>query len=193
MKLLKATLFTALFSTAGLAQADLVSNVPLDVSRFEVMDISELTSRALQGSDHAQFYLAKRFQKGQGVAKNPLKAIEWYTRAANQNVTPAQLNLGIMYARGEGVAVNERQARYWLERAAKRGDNRASYTLALIDEKQNKLVDAYKWYELAARDGMLNEQVRNKARGKIGKLAVNLNSSDIAAARNQADSWFQSK
>ena len=193
MKLLKATLFTALFSTAGLAQADLVSNVPLDVSRFEVMDISELTSRAQQGNDHAQFYLAKRFQKGQGVAKNSLKAIEWYTRAANQNVTPAQLNLGIMYARGEGVAVNERQARYWLERAAKRGDNRASYTLALIDEKQNKLVDAYKWYELAARDGMLNEQVRTKARGKIGKLAVNLNSSDIAAARNQADSWFQSK
>ena len=192
MKLLKATLFTALLSTAGLAQADLVSNVPLDVSRFEVMDISELTSRALQGNDHAQFYLAKRFQKGQGVAKNSLKAIEWYTRAANQNVTPAQLNLGIMYARGEGVAVNERQARYWLERAAKRGDNRASYTLALIDEKQNKLVDAYKWYELAARDGMLNEQVRNKARGKIGKLAVNLKSSDIAAARNQADSWFQS-
>lgn len=193
MKLLKATLFTALFSIAGFAQADLVSNVPLDVSRFEMMDMSELTSRAQQGNDHAQFYLAKRYQKGEGVAKNPLKAIEWYTRAANQNVTPAQLNLGIMYARGEGVAVNEGQARYWLERAAKRGDNRASYTLALIDEKQNKLVDAYKWYELSARDGMLNEQVRTKARGKIGKLALNLKSSDVAAARHQADSWFQSK
>ena len=126
-------------------------------------------------------------------AKNPLKAIEWYTRAANQNVTPAQLNLGIMYARGEGVAVNEQQARYWLERAAKRGDNRASYTLALIDEKQRKLVDAYKWYELAARDGMLNDEVRTKARGKIGKLALNLSSSDVATARSQADSWFQSQ
>ena len=193
MKLLKATLFTALFATAGLAQADLIANVPLDVSRFEVMDINELTGRANQGNDHAQFYLAKRYQKGEGVAKNSLKAIEWYTRAAKQNVTPAQLNLGIMYARGEGVAVNEQQARYWLERAAKRGDNRASYTLALIDEKQRKLVDAYKWYELAARDGMLNDEVRTKARGKIGQLALNLSSSDVATARSQADSWFQSQ
>ena len=49
MKLLKATLFTALFATAGLAQADLIANVPLDVSRFEVMDINELTGRANQG------------------------------------------------------------------------------------------------------------------------------------------------
>lgn len=193
MKLLKAALFTALFATAGLAQAELIANVPLDTSRYEIMSINDLTARANQGSDHAQFYLAKRYQKGIGVTKDLKKALEWYTRAANQNVTPAQLNLGIMYARGEGVAVNEQQARYWLERAAKRGDNRASYTLALIDEKQRKLVDAYKWYELSARDGMLNEQVRNKARGKIGQLALNLSSSDVATARNQADSWFQSK
>lgn len=193
MKLLKAALFTALFATAGLAQAELIANVPLDTSRFELMDTSELTARANQGNDHAQFYLAKRYQKGNGVPQDARKAIEWYTRAANQNVTPAQLNLGIMYARGEGVAVNEQQARYWLERAAKRGDNRASYTLALIDEKQRKLVDAYKWYDLSARDGMLNEQVRNKARGKIGQLALNLSSSDMATARSQADSWFQTQ
>ncbi|WP_019672221.1 tetratricopeptide repeat protein [Psychrobacter lutiphocae] len=193
MKLLQATLFTAFFCTAGIAQADLIANIPLDSSRYEQMSISDLTARANQGNDHAQFYLAKRYQKGIGVTKNSLKAIEWYTRAANQNVTPAQLNLGIMYARGEGVAVNEQQARYWLERAAKRGDNRASYTLALIDEKQRKLVDAYKWYELSARDGMLNEQVRDKARGKIGQLALNLSSSDVANARHQADSWFQTK
>lgn len=193
MKLLKAAVFATLFSTAGLAQADLVANVPLDTSRFEMMSVNDLTARANLGNDHAQFYLAKRYQKGIGVTKNPLKAIEWYTRAAKQNVTPAQLNLGIMYARGEGVAVNEQQARYWLERAAKRGDNRASYTLALIDEKQRKLVDAYKWYELSARDGMLNDEVRTKARGKIGQLALNLSGSDIANARNQANSWFQSK
>lgn len=193
MKLLKAALFTALFATAGMAQAELVANVPLDTSRYEQMSVSDLTARANQGNDHAQFYLAKRYQKGIGIQQDSRKAIEWYTRAANQNVTPAQLNLGIMYARGEGVAVNEQQARYWLERAAKRGDNRASYTLALIDEKQRKLVDAYKWYDLSARDGMLNDKVRDKARSKIGQLALNLSNSDVAAARSQADSWFQTQ
>ncbi|MGO2231646.1 MAG: tetratricopeptide repeat protein, partial [Psychrobacter sp.] len=99
----------------------------------------------------------------------------------------------IMYLRGEGVQPNLQEARKWLEKAAMRGDNRASYTLALLDEKQKNLVDAYKWYDLAARDGMLDEKVRSKARGKIGQLALNLSSSDIASARSQADSWFQSK
>ena len=193
MKLLKAALFTALFSCAGLANAELISNVPLDVSRFELMSVSDLSARAAQGNDHAQFYLAKRLQKGEGMAKNTEQAIQWYTRAAEQGVAPVQLNLAIMYLRGEGVQPNIQQARKWLEKAAMRGDNRASYTLALLDEKQENLVDAYKWYDLAARDGMLDEKVRNKARGKIGQLALNLSSSDIASARSQADTWFQSK
>lgn len=193
MKLLKAALFTAVLSFTGMANAELISNVPLDTSRFELMPVSELTARANQGNDHAQFYLAKRLQKGQGLAQNTKQAIQWYTRAAEQGVAPAQLNLAIMYLRGEGVQPNLVQARKWLEKAAMRGDNRASYTLALLDEKQKKLVDAYKWYDLAARDGMLDEKVRNKARGKIGQLALNLSSSDIASARNQADRFFQNK
>ena len=75
MKLLKAALFTALFSCAGLANAELISNVPLDVSRFELMSVSDLSARAAQGNDHAQFYLAKRLQKGEGMAKNTEQAI----------------------------------------------------------------------------------------------------------------------
>ncbi|WP_457858283.1 tetratricopeptide repeat protein [Psychrobacter pulmonis] len=193
MKLLRAALFTALFSCAGLANAELISNVPLDTSRFELMPISELSASAAQGNNHAQFYLAKRLQKGEGVAQNTQQAIQWYTKAAQQGVAPAQLNLAIMYLRGEGVQPNLQQARLWLEKAAMRGDNRASYTLALLDEKQKNLVDAYKWYDLAARDGMLDEKVRNKARGKIGQLALNLSSADIASARSKADTWFQSK
>lgn len=204
MKLFKAAfiqtaLFSALVASAGLAGAavshvpTLVSNVPLDVSRYEIMDANTLIGMANQGNDHAQFYLAKRYQKGIGIAQDTQKAIEWYTRAGNQNVTPAQLNLGLMYVRGEGVPADGIKARYWLEKAAKRGDNRASYTLALLDEKQQRLVDAYKWYDLAARDGMLDENVRSRAQGKIGQLALNLSSADINSARQQADSWFQSK
>ena len=126
MKLLKAALFTALFSCAGLANAELISNVPLDTSRFELMPVSELSNRAAQGNDHAQFYLAKRLQKGEGIAKNTQQAVQWYTKAAQQGVAPAQ-------------------------------------------------------------------KVRNKARGKIGQLALNLSTSDIASARSKADTWFQSK
>ncbi|PIE46733.1 MAG: hypothetical protein CSA42_06900 [Gammaproteobacteria bacterium] len=186
-------LVAILGASAGIANAELSSNVSLDVSRFEMINIDELTSYAKKGSDQAQFYLAKRLQKGIGVERNASKAVKWYTKAAEKGVTPAQLNLGMMYAIGDGVKVNESKARYWLEQAAQRGDNRASFALAMIDEKQEKLVDAYKWYDLSTRDGMLDERVRTKARSKIGQLAVNLSSSDIADARKKANSWLYTK
>lgn len=189
----KAMLMTAVLGFTSVSHAELISNVPLNYSRFDLMGAEQLIQLANQNNQHAQFYLAKRLQKGQGIAADPAKAVQWYTRAANQGVIPAQLNLGKMYAMGQGVPVNEQQARYWLEKATLHGDNRASYLLAMIEEKQHKLVDAYKWYDLAARDGMLDERVRNKARGKIGQLALNLSSKDIAHARNQATSWFQNK
>lgn len=191
MKLLKAVTLTGFLAVSGIASADLTSNVPLNTSRFDTLSPSELINQAKAGNQQAQFFLAKRYQKGQGIAQNYQQAINWYTTAAKQNIAPAQLNLAMMYIRGEGVQPNAQQARYWLEKAAKLGDNRASYTLAMLDEKERKLVDAYKWYDLAARDGMLSNEVRTRAQSKIGQLALNMSSQDIANARNRADSWFQ--
>lgn len=191
MKSLKAALFIGALFSASVASAELISNVPLDTSRFEIMDIGALTTQASQGNYHAQFFLAKRLQKGLGVAKDASKAVYWYTRAAEQDIAPAQLNLGIMYLRGEGVKADMAQGRKWLEKAAHLGDNRASYALAMIDEKQKRLVDAYKWYDLSSRDGMLDDKIRDKAQTKISQLALNLSSSDIEKAKSSADDWFQ--
>lgn len=198
MKLMKVALLTAVMGVSGLgistaANAELISNIALDTSRFDIMPPAQLINQAKSGDQQAQFFLAKRYQKGLGIQQDYQQAINWYTTAAKQDIAPAQLNLAMMYIRGEGVQPNAQQARYWLEKAAKLGDNRASYTLAMLDEKERKLVDAYKWYDLAARDGMLSDQVRTKARGKIGQLALNLSSQDIATARNRADTWFQTK
>lgn len=198
MKLVKAALLTAVMGVSGLgvstaANAELISNIALDTSRYDIMPPAQLINQAKSGDQQAQFFLAKRYQKGLGMQRDYQQAINWYTTAAKQDIAPAQLNLAMIYIRGEGVQPNAQQARYWLEKAAKLGDNRASYTLAMLDEKEKKLVDAYKWYDLAARDGMLSDQVRTKARSKIGQLALNLSSQDIATARNNADSWFQTR
>ncbi len=193
MKLLKTILLSTALLGSGIASAELTSNIPLNISRFETMDIASLTKQAGDGNHHAQFFLAKRLQKGEGVAKDAPKAVYWYTRAAEQNIAPAQLNLGIMYLRGEGVTADMKQGRAWLEKAAHLGDNRASYALAMIDEKQHRLVDAYKWYDLSSRDGMLDDKIRGKAQAKIGQLALGLSSSDIEKAKNSADSWFQNQ
>lgn len=189
MKVLKAILLSTILGSATLASAQ----NPSSTSRFETMDIAGLTSQASQGNHHAQFFLAKRLQKGEGVQKDANRAAYWYTRAAEQNIAPAQLNLGIMYLRGEGVKADMATGRKWLESAAHLGDNRASYALAMIDERQQQLVDAYKWYDLSSRDGMLDDNIRGKAQAKIGQLALNLSSSDIEKAKNSANRWFQNQ
>lgn len=158
---------------------------------FDAMDNGKLYDLAQQGNKDAQFFLGRRLHKGYGVERNTIQAIEWYTRSANNGAVPAQLNLGLIYVFGEGISANESKARYWLEKAASGGDNRASFTLAMLDEKQRKLVDAYKWYELSTRDGMLSDRVKVEARDKIGKLAMNLSSEDINNARTLADGWLQ--
>lgn len=189
MKYLKTLLCCATLSIALTAQAQTSSSY----TNFETMSISNLTTKASQGDHHAQFFLAKRLQKGEGVAKDASRAAYWYTRAAEHNIAPAQLNLGIMYLRGEGVQANMNEGRKWLEKAAHLGDNRASYALAMIDEKQQRLVDAYKWYDLSSRDGMLDDKIRDKAQAKIVQLSLNLSSNDIEKAKNNANSWFQNK
>lgn len=173
--------------------AELISNVPLDVSRFELMDAKTLNAFANSGNHHAQFFLAKRLQKGEGMPKNSQTALYWYEQAAKQDIAPAQLNLGIMYLKGEGVAYDVNKARQWLEKAVRLGDNRASYALAVLDERDKRLVDAYKWYELSSREAMLDDKVKHRAKDKIGQLALNLSSSDIESAKEQANQWFQNQ
>lgn len=188
MKFLKAILLSGVLSSATLSFAQSNSSI-----RFENMDITSLTNQAALGDHHAQFFLAKRLHKGEGVTKDTSKAVYWYTRAAEKNIAPAQLNLGIMYLRGEGVKADMATGRTWLERAANLGDNRASYALAMIDEQQQRLVDAYKWYDLSTRDGMLDENVRNRAKAKVSQLALNLSSSEIESAKRSANAWFQNQ
>ena len=94
-----------------------------------------------------------------------------------------------MYLRGEGVRADIATGRA-LEKAANLGDNRASYALAMIDEQQQRLVDAYKWYDLSAREGMLDDNVRNRAKVKVSQLALNLSSSEIESAKRSANAWF---
>ena len=49
---------------------------------YSKMTIDELTALAEQGDAEAQCRLAYYYEKGKGVEKNSIKAVEWYTKAA---------------------------------------------------------------------------------------------------------------
>lgn len=184
-------LMLSLGMIAGAANAELIVNPGNAPTNYATLAVPALQNAAKAGSAPAQFYLATRYKLGQGTSADLSQAFVWYKKAAEQGVSAAQLNVGQMYAEGRGVKQDMNSAKLWLQKAAKQGDNRASYNLALIEERSQNMSSAYQWYDLAARDGMLDKNVTKQAQGKILKLAANLTQQDILAARDRADRWFQ--
>ncbi len=193
-KLLSTTLLMGLLSFQ--AHADYVApkaSVSSQAAQFSVMDLPSLQAAAKQGHAGAQFYLGTKYQYGKDVAQNQQKAFELYKLAADQGLAVAQLNVGRMLAEGIGTKQNEALAKSYFEKAASHGDNRASFNLAVLEEKKQNYLGAYQWYELSTRDGMLDNKVIRLSEGKKTALAANLTQEQIREARNRADAWIQAQ
>ena len=69
-------------------------------------------------------------EKGGGTRRDPLKAIQWYKRAATLGDTPAMYKLGIIQLKGLlGQPRNPKEALNWLKRAAERADEENPHAL----------------------------------------------------------------
>jgi TPR repeat protein len=87
--------------------------------------VKVFTLLADRGDARSQFALAMMYDRGEGLANDDRKALEWYTRSAEAGYAKAQLNLGFMYERGEGVAKDTEQAHRWFREAAMQGNPEA--------------------------------------------------------------------
>ncbi|KAI9817465.1 MAG: hypothetical protein M1827_001075 [Pycnora praestabilis] len=68
--------------------------------------------------------------EGGGTRKDPLKAIQWYKRAATLGDTPAMYKMGMILLKGLlGQPKNPREAVVWLKRAADRADQENPHAL----------------------------------------------------------------
>ncbi len=112
---------------------------------------------AERGDPAAQRNVAHLHRKGLGVARDPLKAAEWYRRAAELDFAPAQANLASMYLSGEGVPRQYVEAVKWFERAAHQSHTIAQYNLGLMYERglgvPRSESTALAWYYNAANGG----------------------------------------
>lgn len=105
-----------------------------------------------------QYSLGVRYIQGNGIDKNYVEAIKWFTLAATQEHGESQLMLGKIYYYGEFVKPNFKKALMWNTLAAAQGLSEAQYLLGVIYENgsgvtENK-VEAKKWYTLAANQGL---------------------------------------
>ena len=106
------------------------------------MAMYDFEQRAVVHNDPvAQFCLGFMYKHGKGVPPDPQKAIEWYTKAAEQDYVPAQNDLGVMYERiGTRVLLSGEEsgikilitALRGFHDAAKQGNPTAQFNAALM-------------------------------------------------------------
>ncbi len=130
-----------------------------------------LMEAAQNGNADAQFKLAASYGKGEGVEKDPVKAVYWCTKAAEQGDPSAQHNLAICYDLGDGIEQDYNKAVYWYRKAAEQGFKEPQFKLAQHYENglgvERNYEEALFWYRKAADLGHA---------GAIAKLNTSKNS-----------------
>lgn len=151
---------------------DLFDRMPEDSSEagwieFFIQVESIATNENCERQPEVHMVMAILYENGLGVLKDIHKAINWYTKAADQEVAEAQYSLGELYDNPCYVIEDYKQKCFkWIRKAAEQGHVKAQYKLSFIyyygrgvheDHKQ-----AVKWCKKAAKQGYLPAQ-RNLA------------------------------
>ncbi len=113
---------------------------------------------AERGDAPAQFALGEHYETGLGVDLDPVKARQWYLRAAGQGLPKAQYRIGRFYENGVGVRQDFQKAAKWYRLAAEIGDNaEAQFALGQFYFLGRGLAQSYPvavdWFAKAARKG----------------------------------------
>lgn len=106
-----------------------------------VNSVDALRNSAEKGDLDAQWELAKRYQSGDGVLKDPAEAFKWMQKAA-RNSTPSSrvgdaiYELAMMYEKGDGVSQDISEAhRLFLEAATEYRQSDATFRVGQMYEK----------------------------------------------------------
>jgi TPR repeat protein len=117
-----------------------------------------IKAKADKGDSDAQLSLASSYANGNGVAKDPTKAVKWLRKAAEQGSARAQCLLALNYANGTGVKPDKVEAARWLRRAADQDLAEAQFNLGMCyasgDGVPKNAVEAVDWYRKAAEQGL---------------------------------------
>ena len=90
-------------------------------------------------SARGQNKLGEKYASGKGVARNYVKAVNLYRKAAEQGYALAQFNLGEMYEKGKGVSQSDEQASRWYVKAAIQGHADAQNNLQRLHRDEGRL------------------------------------------------------
>lgn len=121
-----------------------------------------LRERAAHGDAQAQYAMALRYARGDGVPRDAAQAARWFAAAARNGNRRAANDLGVDYAQGSGKPQNFAAARHWLLRAAAAGSALGQYNLGVMFLRGAGVprapVLAAVWFKRAAEQGLVSAQ-----------------------------------
>jgi len=154
------------------------------------VEFERLLPLAEQGDGEAQNRIGEMYEFGYGVSRDNDKALEWFRKAAEQDVVAAWHNVGRSYNFGTGVAQDYAEAEKWYRKAAEQGYMESMFFLGTLYSNahgQDTSVDtnilAYAWMHNAALLG-------NSTAATIEtRLLLKLDESQLAEAKALAESY----
>src|SRR5437870_491064 len=120
-----------LIFTLLLASSVAVVQLAAQQTKTDQRPLKEVRAKAEAGDAESQVELGRRYDKGEGVAKDYVEAVKWYRKAAEQNDAKAQYALGVCYANGTGVAKDYVEAVKWYRKAAEQNNAEAQANLGI--------------------------------------------------------------
>ena len=120
------------------------------------LQFKKLLIESEQGLVDAQYEIALKYLKGDGIKKDEAKAVYWFEKSAEQGNTEGQFSSARLYSKGKGVNQSYSRAAYWYEKAAQQGHIEAQFRLANIylegigTEQSNS--KAFEWTSSAANN-----------------------------------------
>lgn len=137
---------------------------------------------------------ARNYELGNGVPRDPAKAIQLYCEASRLGDIEAQYSIGWMYAMGRGVIRDDPTAAYFFSMAAKEGDRLSERMLRQVGEPLSKAPSCLTPFDDEGNDIVSNAQPEyRKVFGLIQRLAPQYGVSPrLAMAIIRAESNFNS-
>lgn len=109
-----------------------------------------------------QYKRGEQYYRGDGVIQDYAEALQWYMKAAEQELPEAWNRVGDIYRNGQGVEQDYAEAVKWYRKAADEGNSDAQNSLASMyfngyGVAQNYGV-ALKWFQKSAKRGNIEAQ-----------------------------------
>jgi len=153
-----------------------------------LVTIEAVREKAAKGDAAAQFLVGRAYATGRGLPFDEKKAVEWYTKAAEQNFADSQIALGQIYFFGSSTLTKDyAKAAHWFAAAADQGRPVAQNALgALYEDGLGVEVDVNKAAELYLKSA---EQGDAKGQSNIGRFYT-LGQGNLKANLPEAYKWL---